>query len=581
MTVINEARRTSACALLMQSPYSADGFVVGSAEVVLLLIATLSGRLYFDAMTETTFDCEVLVVGAGPVGLATALSLLVQGVDVRIVDDMPARHATARASAIHARTLELLAPFGVADRIAAYAQPIRRVLFLDDQGREVFRRELRALDSQYPAQQNLQQWHAEWIIAEQLLARGVNVMASTRCTGLAQDNDGVVAELETEAGTTTLRCRYLIGADGARSTVRKACGTSMIGRDYPERWIGGELDIEHTDVMTHVTALFGAERFAFSLPLDGGIMFFATLRDDEYPDARPGRADPDHVMALYHATFGAYPHLASRVRGVAWTGHFEMHSCCVPDFRIGRVFLAGDAAHLVSAAGGYGMNGGIQDGINLAWRLAAHLRLNADVSILDGYNVDRQEMFEQTNAKSDSMHQLMVGRDAAALGKPELRTPEFMAAADRAVGEVDVGYSRDRMWRDEAKTGVFRAGMRVPPTADFASGEGASRTWASLYDGFNWTVVIAVPDRTTLRTADIRQFDLAALVWLNGRVRLVSAVGDAFAWNAPRPTLYVIRPDGYIAFRCDADPGSLPDVKRLTAWLVNSFASSLADHAAP
>jgi hypothetical protein len=157
MTVINEARRTSACALLMQSPYSADGFVVGSAEVVLLLIATLSGRLYFDAMTETTFDCEVLVVGAGPVGLATALSLLVQGVDVRIVDDMPARHATARASAIHARTLELLAPFGVADRIAAYAQPIRRVLFLDDQGREVFRRELRALDSQYPAQQNLQQ----------------------------------------------------------------------------------------------------------------------------------------------------------------------------------------------------------------------------------------------------------------------------------------------------------------------------------------------------------------------------------------------------------------------------------------
>jgi hypothetical protein len=190
-------------------------------------------------------------------------------------------------------------------------------------------------------------------------------------------------------------------------------------------------------------------------------------------------------------------------------------------------------------------------------------------------------MFEQTNAKSDSMHQLMVGRDAAALGKPELRTPEFMAAADRAVGEVDVGYSRDRMWRDEATTGVFRAGMRVPPTADFASGEGASRTWASLYDGFNWTVVIAVPDRTTLRTADIRQFDLAALVWLNGRVRLVSAVGDAFAWNAPRPTLYVIRPDGYIAFRCDADPGSLPDVERLTAWLINSFASSLADHKSP
>jgi hypothetical protein len=253
-----------------------------------------------------------------------------------------------------------------------------------------------------------------------------------------------------------------------------------------------------------------------------------------------------------------------------------MHNCCVPDFRIGRVFLAGDAAHLVSAAGGYGMNGGIQDGINLAWRLAAHLRLNADTTILDGYNVDRQEMFVLISAMSDSTHQMMAGRDVEALRSPELRLPEFMAMADRAVGEVGLSYTRDRMWRDEAETGAFRVGMRVPPTADFASGEGASRTWASLYDGFNWTVVLAVPDRKSLRTAEIRLFDLAALVWLNGRVRLVVAAGDAFAWNAPRPTLYVVRPDGYIAFRSDAEPGQLPDVGRLTEWLIENFAGSLA-----
>ena len=527
-------------------------------------------------MTKLDLDCEVLVVGAGPVGLATALSLKVQGVDVRIVDDMPARHATPRASAIHARTLELLAPFGVADRIAAYAQPIRQALFFDAEGREVYRRHIRAVDSQYPAQQNLQQWHAEWIIAEQLLARGVNVEASTRFTGLAQEAGGVVASLENEAGAFTLRCAYLVGADGARSLVRKSCGTSMVGKDYDDRWIGGELEIEHAGVMTDVHALFAADRFAFSLPLDGSVMFFATLRDDEYPDAMPGPADPDHVMALYRASFGAHPHLAARVRGVTWTGHFKMHSCCVPDFRIGRVFLAGDAAHLVSAAGGYGMNGGIQDGINIAWRLAAHLRLNADASILDGYDVDRQEMFAQINAMSDSTHRMMVGRDTAALAKPELRTPEFMGAADRAVGEVGLAYSQDRMWRDEAQSGTLRAGMRVPPTADFASGEGASRSWASLYDGFNWTVVVAVPDRKALRTDYIRKVDLAALVWLNGRARLVVAAGDAFAWNAPRPTLYMVRPDGYVAFRCDAGPGELPDVSRLTSWLIDNFAGSLA-----
>ena len=526
-------------------------------------------------MMDSYFDCDVLIVGAGPVGLATALSLVTQGVDVRIIDDMPVRHATPRASVIHARTLELLAPFGVSDRLVAYAQPSRRVLYFDAQGREIYRRQLRAIDSQYPAQQNLQQWHAEWMLAEQLLARGVDVNAATRFTELRQGAEGVVATVEDEAGTSTLRCRYLVGADGARSTVRRVCGVHMVGEDYPERWIGGELAIEHADVLTDSHVLFGADRPALVFPLDGAIMFFTLLRDGECPDARPGPADPDHVLQMYRATFGAHPQLAQRVQGVPWSGHFLMHKCCLPDFRIGRVFLAGDAAHLVSAAGGYGMNAGIQDGINLAWRLAAHLRLNADASILDGYNVDRHEMFEAISELSHRAHQLLVANDPAVLSDPQRQTTAFMAAADRSASEVDLSYTRDRMWRDEAAGGPFRAGMRMPPTADLASGEGASRSWASLYDGFNWTLILAVPDRTAVRTTYIRQLDLAALVWLNARVSIALAVGDAFAWNAPRPTLYVIRPDGYIAFRCDAAPGQLPDVNRLSDWLIENFAGSL------
>lgn len=525
----------------------------------------------------STFDCEVLVVGGGPVGLATALSLAVQGVNVRIIDDMPARHATPRASAIHARTLELLAPLGVADRMAAYAQPIRQALFFDQQGSEVFRRELRAVDSPYPAQQNLQQWHTEWILAEQLQARGINIESSTCCTGLVQDADGVLVTVETERGASEVRCRYLVGADGARSTVRRTCETRMEGKDYPELWIAGELEIEHADVITEVIALYGSERFTLQLPLDGGLMFFAIVRDGEFPEAKPGPADPADVLAMYNSTFGSHAHLASRVTRVAWGGFFEMHSCCVPDFRIGRVFLAGDAAHLVSAAGGYGMNCGIQDGLNLAWRLAAHLRLDADASILDGYNVDRQEMFGHIDALSDAAHKMMVNNDTEPLKSPALRLPSFMEAADRAVGEVGLSYSRDRMWRDESHSGSLRAGMRVPFTADLASGEGASRHWSGIFDGFNWTVVLAVPDRKAVRTADIRKFDLASLVWLNGRVRIVVAAGDAFAWNAPRPTLYVIRPDGHVAFRCDAEPGKLPDVLRLTAWLTDNFAGPLVN----
>jgi len=534
------------------------------------------GFPYHGSMAEEKLDCEVLIVGAGPVGLATALSLTAQGVDVRIVDERPARHAVARASAIHARTLEVLAPFGVADRIAAYAQPIRRVRFFDASGTEIFTRLLRAIDSPYPAQQNLQQWHTEWILAEQLAARGVQVQSSSRFVGLDQQENQVSASLETPEGESTVRCRYLVGADGVRSTVRSACGAQLTGKDYPERWIAGELEIDHATVLTEVHALFGAERFAFALPLDGALMFFAVLKADEYPGVRSGPAEPDHVMDIYRASFGAYSHLTSKVRGVAWSGHFMMRSGCVQDFRVGNVFLAGDAAHLVSAAGGYGMNTGIQDGINLAWRLAAHLRLGVDAGILDGYAVDRREIFEHVESMSDAAHRLMVERDAAALGNPDLRGHEFMAAADRAVGEVALAYTRDRMWSDQSATGELRAGMRVPLTADLATGEGAPRPWSSLYDGVQWTLLIAVEDRTHLRTADIRRLDLAALVWLNGRVRVVVASADAFAWNAPRPTVYLVRPDGYVAFRCDTEPGQVPEVGPLADWLIRNLAGSLA-----
>jgi len=524
---------------------------------------------------DSAFDCDVLIVGAGPVGLATALSLVAQGVDVRIIDDMPVRHATPRASSVHARTLELLAPFGVSDRLVTYAQPVRQILFFDVKGREILRRQFSATDSQYPAQQSLQQWQAEWMIAEQLVARGVTVNAATRCANLVQDAAGVVVTVEGEAGTSTLRCRYLIGADGARSTVRRVCDVRMVGEDYPERWIGGELVIEHAGVLTDSQVLFGRDRPALSFPLDGAIMFFTLLREGEFPDAQPGPADPDQVLQMYGLTFGAHAHLAQRVLGVPWCGHFLMHKCCVPDFRIGRVFLAGDAAHLVSAAGGYGMNAGIQDGINLAWRLAAHLQLNADVSILDGYSVDRHEMFESISAMSQASHQMIIANDPAALGGPPLRSVAGGAVAERSTSELDLSYTRDRMWRDEAAAGPFRAGMRMPMTADFASGDGASRSWASLYDGFNWTLILAVHDRTAVRTAYIRQLDLTALVWLNARVRIALAVGDAYAWNAPRPTLYMVRPDGYIGFRCDAAPDQLPDVNRLSAWLIENFAGSL------
>jgi 2-polyprenyl-6-methoxyphenol hydroxylase-like FAD-dependent oxidoreductase len=495
---------------------------------------------------------------------------------VRIIDDAPIRHQTARASAIHARTLELLAPLGVADRIVAYAQPIRAVRFFDDSGHELQRRTPQPIDSPYPALQNLQQWHVEWILAEQLLARGIPVEADTRFERLTQDATSVTATVQTARGEQIIRARHLIGADGARSAVRHAVGLQLVGHDYPERWIAGELEIDDTHVQTESRILFGADRVALCFPLDAGFLFFATLTEDEFPDARPGPMPADNVLQIFQASFGRHPALSARVTGIPWTGLFRMHSCVVPDYQVGRVLLAGDAAHLSSAAGGFGMNAGIHDAINLAWRLAAHLRLGAPAGMLHGYSVDRREMFNAVNAASDAAHRVLVGRDPRALAGTRVPLPgPAMAAADRETGEVAFAYQHDTLWFDAGAPGALRAGMRVPLTADLSSGDGAARPWSTVYDGVHWTLLLAVPDRRAVRTRYLRQLDMVALAWLNARTRLVVAVGDAYRWNAPRPTLYVVRPDGYVAFRSDAETGSLPDIRRLADWFAQHFGADL------
>jgi hypothetical protein len=253
-----------------------------------------------------------------------------------------------------------------------------------------------------------------------------------------------------------------------------------------------------------------------------------------------------------------------------------MHSCAVPDYRSARVFLAGDAAHLCSAAGGFGMNAGIHDAVNLAWRLTAHLRLNADDSILDGYNTDRREMFDVINAASDANHTLWTAldREDRVLGMRSLPSAAIAAAA-RDMGEVSFSYRNDSMWFDQAEPSAIHAGMRMPPAADMGNGDGGPRPWSSLYDGRNWTFVLAVADRTRAHAAYLRQLDMVGLAWLNARTRFVLCVGDVFAWTAPRPTLYVIRPDGYIAFRLDADPDTLPEISVLSGWLATTFGGSL------
>ena len=528
----------------------------------------------------------MLVVGAGPTGLAAALALRAQGVRVAIVDEAPERHREARASAVHARTLELLAPFGVADRIAAYATQIHMVRFFASDGREVMRREFHAIDSPYPPLQNVQQWRTEALLDDQLLMRGVVVERGTRFESLTQDATGVEVVLADARGERRVRSAFVVAADGAHSGVRRALGLSMEGTDYPERWIAGELNVSEGTTATESQILFDPDRVSLQFPLDHGRLFFATLKDDELPGKSRGHVAPEEVARVYRAGFGRHARLGADVRAIPWSSLFVMHQCTIPDYRHGRIFLAGDAAHLSSAAGGNGMNAGIGDGINLAWRLAAHLRLGASAAILDGYSRDRHEHFEHVNASSDAAHRLLAAHDPtcfkvnaprgirAALTRVFSHASSGPALVDRELGETSLALTRDPAFVDHvvnSASDAIRAGMRVPTLADFSIGFGAPRPWCALFDGFHWALVLAIPSRDSVRAKHVEDLETIVLPRLKGRVRTVVAAGDAFAWNAPRPTLSLIRPDGVVAYREDCAPGGIPSGARLSVWLDRFF----------
>jgi hypothetical protein len=385
----------------------------------------------------------------------------------------------------------------------------------------------------------------------------------------------------------------------------------MEGSDYPERWIAGEINVAEGKTASESQILFETDRVSLQFPLDHGRLFFATLKEDELRGQSRGPVASEEVARVYRAGFGRHAHLGADVRAIPWSSLFVMHQCTVPDYRLGRIFLAGDAAHLCSAAGGNGMNAGIGDAMNLAWRIAAHLRLGASAAILDGYSIDRHEHFEHVNASSDAAHRLLAAHDPtcfkvnaprgirAALSRVFSHASSGPALVDRELGETSLALTRDPAFIDHvvnSASGAIRAGMRVPMLADCSIGLGAPRPWCALFDGFHWTLLLAIPSRLgaprpwcalfdgfhwtlllaipsrdSIRAKHVEDLETSVVPRFKGRVRTVVASGEAFAWNAPRPTLCLIRPDGILAYREDCAPGGIPDGARLSVWLDRFF----------
>jgi 2-polyprenyl-6-methoxyphenol hydroxylase-like FAD-dependent oxidoreductase len=327
---------------------------------------------------------DVVVVGAGPVGLVAACELARRGIRIRIIDKLAEPTDESRAIAIHARSLDMFDRMGIVDDLIATGVKSTGMNMFAGR-KKMFRVPLEAVDSQFPYTLVTAQPETERVLTEHLRALGVTVDRGVELTELSRDNDLVHLTLRRADGTTEhVGTPWVIGTDGGHSSVRHLVGTRLQGSFKGERFILGDVEVEPRFDNTNMYTYFSPDGPVVTLPMRGGrVRFLAQIHDA-----------PGTPLNLNPAKQELQKIVDERIGGVTittphWLTCFEIHHGQAPEYRHGRVFLAGDAAHIHSPAGGQGMNTGMQDAFNLCWKLAMVIKGDAGDALLDSYHAER------------------------------------------------------------------------------------------------------------------------------------------------------------------------------------------------
>lgn len=516
----------------------------------------------------------IFVVGAGPTGLVLAIELLRRGIGVRLIDRLPEPPQWSQAIFIKQRTLEILANLGLIERFAEEGQWVRGVVFYSD-GRDIAAYDFKAIDSPYPNILSLPESATIRLLTEAVHALGGEVEHSTQFEGLTQDENGVeVRLLSAEHGPSTARFSYVVGADGYRSTVRDAIHDDYEGTDYQELWGVFDTQLAHwTRPRDTVCAQLEAPIvLPFPLGADHWRIYF-----------RPDNPGEGAVAAVLARLRGICP----QVEFVAPNApqYFHSHSRLARTFHIGRVFLAGDAAHASNPIQGHGMNAGIQDAFNLGWKLAAAVTGRGTDALLRSYDAERRVVDGEVVASGEEAYGWMTdttGEKLAAL-YAFLSTPDGRALAAIAETEIGYAYGESPIIVQRPEDGAAqKVGARVGDVAGLVHRDGTTTLHALLAHPEPTVLLLHGDAHDDARTETARR--IGEILAPFGGVRFFAvgteapppSMADTFVHD-PRgelharfggagPTLCVIRPDGHLSLCCG--PG---DVTALAAHLNGMF----------
>lgn len=337
---------------------------------------------------------NILIVGAGPTGLALAAELKRRNIDALIIDKQAEGANTSRAAVVHARTLEVLEPLEVVRemRECGVVVPIFRAR---DRDRVLLEVDFRHLKTRYPFALMCPQNRTEAILLARLKALGGAIARPFEFTGLEDMSEGIDTRIRTPDGMHTIRARWLVGCDGAHSVVRDAAGISFEGGAYEQGFALADVRMDWPLGREEVSLFFSPEGLVVVAPLpDDQFRLVATVDD---PPEEPNVAYVQGIIDARGPIKGA-----RRIHDVVWSSRFHIQHRVVATLRSGRVLLCGDAAHVHSPAGGQGMNTGIQDAVALAEPLVRAMT-TGDAAGLDAWSARRHEIARSVVNLTDRM----------------------------------------------------------------------------------------------------------------------------------------------------------------------------------
>ena len=494
---------------------------------------------------------EVLIAGAGPTGLVLALWLRRQGVAVRIIDRTDAPGTTSRALAVQARTLELYRQLDLSDAVVERGHKVPAVN-LWARGARAARVAFGSIGEHltpFPFLEIYPQDEHERLLIERLLRLGVAVERRTELTGFTDSGSSVRVELRTPEGKKeSAEARYLAGCDGAHSIVREALGMGFAGGTYRQLFYVADIEGAGAPINGELHVDLDEADFLAVFPLDGAgrARLIGTVRD--------GRAEHPESLRFEDVSQRAIEHLGLVVSKVNWFSTYRVHHRVAGHFSRGRAFLLGDAAHIHSPVGGQGMNTGIGDAINLAWKLAAVLGGRADETLLATYEAERIGFAQRLVATTDRVFSFVSAQGRLADLVRTRLAPTLLAAGlaleplreylFRTVSQIMVNYRG--MALSAGNAGDVHGGDRLPWVAD-----GAGDNYAPLRV-ISWQVHVYGSAADELRAASAAHgLPLHVFPWN-------AALGAA---GLERDALYLLRPDTYVAL---AEPA--PDSGTLTSY---------------